>query len=68
MAMPKKGRRKIVVDDVVHFYMIKPYVFGNDSDCGGNLTVEMSDGSYKSKKYQEAITPAMVEAFVRDNS
>jgi len=66
MAMPKKGRRKIVVDEIVHFYMIKPYIFGNDSDCGANLTVEMPDGSYKSRQYQEAVTPAMVEALIRE--
>lgn len=68
MAMPKKGRRKIVVDDVTHFYMIKPYVYGNDEDCGAKLTVEMPDGSYRSRQYQLAITPATVEALIREDS
>ena len=67
MVMPKKGRRQIVVGNQTHYYVVKPLIFGAGSDEGGSLTVEMPDGTYKSKQYQEAITPAMVEVFIKED-
>jgi hypothetical protein len=64
MAMPKKGTRKIVVGGNTYNYVIKPEYFGNDSSCGGRLTVEFPDNRYESIKIEEAITPSMVEAFI----
>jgi len=66
MTMPKKGRRKIVVDGETCYYMIKPLIYGNENDCA-RLTIETSDGIYISKQYQEAITPAMVEALILED-
>jgi len=68
MAMPNKGTRKIVVGDHTYKYVIKPTVFGNDSSCGGRLTVEFPGGRYESTKIDDAITPSMVEAFILANN
>jgi len=66
MTMPKKGIRKIVVDDKEFKYVVKPIFYGS---CHTNrVTIESSDGSqYYSATKADQITPSMVKDMVRKN-
>jgi len=63
MTMPKKGTRKIVVNNTIYKYMIKPY-----SRWGGSLTIEKPDGTYISKDIEGSITPSTVRSIIEKNS
>jgi hypothetical protein len=66
MTMPKKGLRKIVVDNQVYNYVIKPLYYG--SSHSNRLTIESANGNkYYSKTIVDQITPAMVEEVIKEN-
>ena len=67
MTMPKKGTRKIVVDDITYKYMIKPYS-GWGGVWGGSLTIERPDGTYISKDIEGSVTPSIVRSIIEENS
>ena len=63
MTMPKKGLRKIVVDDKTYNYVIKRTL------CNRYLTIELSDGEYYSEDIDDTvdqITPSMIEKMIRE--
>ena len=61
MAMPKKGTRKIVINDITYKYMIKP--------CNGygSVTIEKPDGTYISRDIEGSITPSIVRSIIEEN-
>lgn len=66
MTMPKKGLRKIVVDEETYKYVVKPYeAWGNVR--GGSVTIEKPDGTYISRNIEGGVTPSMVEELIREN-
>ena len=66
MTMPKKGTRKIVVDNKEFRYMIKPLFYGSSNT--NRVTIESSDGKrYHSENVLDKVTPSMVEDMVREN-
>jgi len=65
MTMPKKGTRRIVVDDTVYKYMIKPYSSPVSNIRGGSLTIEKPDGKYISVNIEGAIKPSMIEKIIK---
>jgi len=66
MTMPKKGTRKIVVNNTVYKYIIKPYsAWGGIR--GGSITIEKPDGMYISKDVEHSITPSIVENIIKSD-
>jgi len=66
MAMPKKGTRKIVVNDITYKYMVKPYhAWGNVR--GGSVTIEKPDGTYISKDIEGSVTPSIIRSIIEEN-
>lgn len=64
--MPKKGLRKIVVNDQTYNYIIKPLTYGGS--CNNRLTIESINGSkYYSVTIIDQITPVMVEKIIKEN-
>lgn len=65
MAMPKKGTRKIVVDKVEYKYRTRKGVRIGPEDNLTSLTVEFPDGKYRVASFKGAVTPKVVEVFIR---
>lgn len=64
MTMPRKGLRKIHIDNVEYPYVIKKHIYGNSSICGGNVTVSLPDGSFLSNSFDEEITPSKIKVLI----
>ena len=57
MAMPRKGRREIVIDGKIYYYSVKK------AYRQGRITIQARDGSFWSG-YHASFTPSQVKAII----
>lgn len=67
MAMPKKGRRQVIIGNEIYYYMVKKAYeheyYGNKK---ASVTIEAPDGRiYKGREQLDAVTPSYVEKLIR---
>jgi hypothetical protein len=62
MTMPKKGTRKIVIDNIAYKYVVKPY-----NSWDNSVTIEMPDGTYISKDIEGSVTPSIIRSIIEEN-
>jgi hypothetical protein len=67
MTIPKKGSRKIIVDGKEYRYSVKPTEAGR-RDGSKRLTIQANStyGTYAWRYFDNAVTPSMVERFIRE--
>ena len=62
--MPKKGRRQIVIDDKIYFYIIKERFIGTNY---GGVTIQAPDGRFHSEDASDYVKPSYVESLIREH-